>query len=277
VYSVAEYGAMIADEVRTEAFARALGDAVKPGSIVLDIGTGTGIFALLACQLGARRVYGIEPSDAIEVAREMAAANGFADRIEFIQAMSTDVTLPERADVIVSDLGGLLPWYQRHLPSITDARRRFLAPGGILIPQRDTAWAAIIDAPELYARQIGPWIDKPFGLDMEAARRFVVNTWNEGRITAGALLTERQSWATLDYRVVEEANVRAETSLRVNRPGTGHGVAAGFDRTVCGSVFLSNAPDAPEAIRSDRTYGTVFFPWPSPVALERGDIVTIVL
>ena len=70
------------------------------------------------------------------MAKEIAAANNCSDRIEFVQAMSTDVTLPERADVIVSDIGGMLPWFQKHIPAIADARRRFLAPGGVLIPQR---------------------------------------------------------------------------------------------------------------------------------------------
>jgi SAM-dependent methyltransferase len=124
MYSIADYGAMIADEVRMDAFVRALRQAVKPGAVVIDIGTGTGIFALLACRFGARRVYAIEPSDAIQVAREIAAANGCADRIEFIQAMSTQVTLSERADVIISDLGGVLPWFQQHIPSISLAWRR---------------------------------------------------------------------------------------------------------------------------------------------------------
>ena len=140
---------MIADATRMGAFARALGQAIKPGAVVIDIGTGTGICALLACRHGARRVYAIEPDDAIQVAREIAAANGYADRIEFIQAISTQVTLPERADVIVSDLGGVLPWFQRHIPSIVDARARFLAPGGVLIPQQDVGWAAVVEAHEL--------------------------------------------------------------------------------------------------------------------------------
>src|SRR5580765_8329348 len=108
-YTVADYGAMIVDPVRMDRYVRALERAIKPGAVVIDIGTGTGIFALLACRFGARRVYAIEPDDAIQVAREIAAANGCADRIEFIQAMSTQVTLPERADVIISDIGGVLP------------------------------------------------------------------------------------------------------------------------------------------------------------------------
>ena len=104
------------------------------------------MFALLACRFGARRVYAIEPEDAIEVAREIAVANGYADRIEFIQAMSTEATLPERADVIISDLGDMLPWFRHHIPSIVDARNRFLAPGGVFIPRRDVAWAAVVEA-----------------------------------------------------------------------------------------------------------------------------------
>ena len=108
MYSIADYGAMISDKVRMSAFAHALREAVTPGAVVVDIGTGTGIFALLACRFGAGRVYAIEAADAIQVAREIAAANGCADRIEFIQAMSTQVTLPERADIVISDIGDML-------------------------------------------------------------------------------------------------------------------------------------------------------------------------
>ena len=267
MYSIADYGAMISDKVRMGAFVQALREAVTPGAVVVDIGTGTGIFALLACRFGARRVYAIEPGDAIQVAREIAVANGCADRIEFIQAMSTEVTLPERADVIVSDLGDMLPWFRQHIPSIADARRRFLAAGGVLIPQRDAAWAAVVEVRDLYARRTGAWVDNGFDLDMDAARRLIVNSWNHGRVAEENLLTAPKRWATLDYAVVDDPDVRARVSWTVTRPGTGHGLAAGFDRTVFNGVHISNAPDAPDVIRPV-VYGTVFLPWPTPVTLE---------
>ncbi|MDP6609259.1 MAG: 50S ribosomal protein L11 methyltransferase [Vicinamibacterales bacterium] len=274
MYSVADYGAMIADRVRTDAFARALREAITPESVVLDIGTGTGVLALLACRFGARRVYAVEPSDVIEVAREIAAANGFSERLEFLQATSTAVELPEQADVIVSDLGGALPWFQNHIPAIVDARRRLLAPGGVLIPERDVAWAAVVDACDLYDRRTRPWTDNDFGLDMEAARRIVVNSYTRGQIAEDQLLTETVRWATLAYEVVDDPNLHARVSWTVTRAGTGHGIAAGFDRTLVGGIKLSDAPDAPEAERP-RVYGTAFFPWLAPVELAVGDRVTV--
>lgn len=277
MYRIIEYGAMIADDVRMNAFIRALGQSIRPGSVVLDIGTGTGIFALLACRLGARRVFAIEPDDAIQVAREIAAANGYADRIEFFHAMSTDVALPERADVIVADIGGVLPWFQRHIPSIADARRRFLAPGGTLIPQRDAVWAAIVEAPDLYARHTGPWTDNAFRFDMEAARRIVVNTWSVGMMTRNQLLADPQCWATVDYTSVEDPDVRGAVSLTVARAGTGHGILAGFDRIVSRDARVSNAPNAPDDVRPTRIYPNVLFPWPAPVALAPGDHVRVEL
>ena len=274
MYSIADYGEMIADTVRMRAFAAALGTAVKPGSVVVDLGTGTGIFALLACRLGARRVYAIEPDDAIQVAKEIAAANQCADRIEFVQAMSTDVDLPERADVIVSDIGGMLPWFQKHIPAIADARRRFLAPGGRLIPLQDTAWAAVVSAPELYERQCGPWRENEFGLDMEAARRLVTNVWSRGSVNRNQFLAEPQQWATLDYARVEDPDVSARIDWSIERAGTAHGIAAGFDRLVSEGVRLSNAPTAGTESAAS-IYGTIFFPWPEPVALAVGDLVSV--
>src|SRR5688572_9108388 len=157
MYSIHSYGQMLADATRMDAYTAALRRAVKPGSVVLDLGCGPGMFALLACQMGVRRVYAVEPDNVIQLAREAAVANGFEHRIEFFQNLSSEITLPEQADVIISDLRGVLPWYQHHIPSIVDARSRFLAPGGILIPRRDVLWAAIVDTPDRYQELVAPW------------------------------------------------------------------------------------------------------------------------
>src|SRR4051812_34117782 len=104
MYSLSGYGEMINDALRMDAYARALRRAIRPGSVVLDLGTGPGIFALVACQYGAGRVYAVEPADVIQVAREIARANHLEDRITFLQDFSTQAELPEKADVIISDL-----------------------------------------------------------------------------------------------------------------------------------------------------------------------------
>ncbi len=276
MYSVFDYGSMIADRVRMDAYARALRRAVTADSVVLDIGTGTGIFALLACQYGARRVYAVEPGDAIDVARQIAAANGYADRIEFIQEHSTRITLPERADVIVSDLSGMLPWFQQHIPSIIDARERLLAPGGALIPGCDTVWASMVEEPELYERIADVWDEARYGLNMEAARRIVLNTWRKARLAPGQLLTAPRCWATLDYYRVTDSDVHARLTWIPARAGTAHGIGVWFDRALSEAIQFRGAPDAPENI-SSVIYGNVFFPLSSPVELKLGDVISLTL
>jgi protein arginine N-methyltransferase 1 len=272
VYSIMGYGEMIADSVRMDAYVRALRRVVKPGSVVLDIGTGTGIFALLACRFGARRVYAVEPSDAIHVAREIASANGCAGSIEFFQTISSEVSLPELADVIISDLRGVLPLHQHHLTSIADARRRLLVPGGVLIPARDTLWAACVEAPELYRDIESPWSDNTYGLDMQAGRRLVSNAWCKANLKSEQMLTEPEHWATLDYSTVENPDRVSEVMLRPMRAGTAHGLGVWFDATLAEGIQFSNAPGRPRLI-----YGEAFFPWLEPVALVPGDTVTVTL
>jgi protein arginine N-methyltransferase 1 len=272
MYDLEGYGQMIADAGRMEAYDQALREAVRPDSVVVDIGTGTGIFAILAARYGARKVYAIEPSDAIEVAREIAGANGCADRIEFIQEMSTRVALPEPADLVISDMRGVLPLFELHLPSVVDARRRFLAPGGTLVPRQDVIRVAVVEAPESYRRCTVPWVENPFGLDMLAARRIVTNTWRKCRVKPDQLLTEPAPWATLNYLAVESPDVSGEVVFSAARAGTAHGLVLWFDTTLFGGVVFSNAPGQPELI-----YGSAFFPFSEPVELAAGDGVTVKL
>ena len=272
MYSLGGYGSMVADRVRVDAYVQALRKTVREGSVVVEIGTGPGIFTVLACQLGASRVYAIEPTEIIQVAREVAAANGCADRIEFFEDMSDRVTLPVRADVIFSDLRGVLPLFERHIPSIVDSRRRFLAPGGTLIPRRDTLWAAIVEAPKPYGELVDPWDHNLLGQDLSSARQLIVNSTQKVRVNPNQLLTEPQLWTTLDYASIENPDVRANLDWRIERAGTGHGILVWFDADLAEGTGFSNAPSAPETI-----YGSLFFPWTQPVPLAPGQAVCVSL
>lgn len=263
---------MIADRVRVEAYAEALRRTVRTGSVVVEIGTGPGVFAVLACQLGANRVFAIEPAEIIQLAREVAAANGCADRIEFFEQLSHRVTLPARADVLLSDLRGVLPFFQRHIPAIVDARQRFLAPGGTMIPRKDTVWAAIAEAPKPYGEIVDPWNKNPFNQNLEPARTLAVNDGQKVSLRPSQLLTAHKLWVTLDYSTLENHSVRSNLEWTIERGGTGHGIVAWFDADLADGVGFSNAPGTPETV-----YGSYFFPWPQPVPLEKRQNVCVKL
>jgi protein arginine N-methyltransferase 1 len=270
MYSTADYWKMMTDHVRRDAYAAALRRAVRPDSVVVNIGTGVGVFALLACRFGARRVYAIEPDDIIAVAGELAAANGFTDRIEFIRAMSTDVDLPEPADVIVSDLRGVLPLQGPHIPTVRDAVARFLAPDGVLIPERDVIWLAPVDDPGLYRDLVAPWDGHPEGLEFDVARRHATGRWTKVRVAPDRLLGDPRRWVELDYRSVTDANVSGTVAWTSEREGTLHGVCAWFDATLVGDIGFSTAPTEPE-----RIYGSGFFPLEAPVPVAVGDRIEL--
>jgi type I protein arginine methyltransferase len=272
MYSVSGYGKMIADAPRMEAYVGALRQAVKPGSVVIDLGSGPGLFALLACQMGAKRVYAIEADNVIEVARQGAIANGYEEILVCIQDYSSRITLPEQADVIVSDLRGILPWFQQHLPSIIDARRRLLKPEGILIPLRDVLWASLVEAPDTYNDLVGPWENNGYGFDLSAARRLVTNTWRKLRVTPEQLLVEPKQWCVLDYAKLEGPDINAEISWTLAKPRTAHGLLVWFDSELLEGIGFSNRPSDPELI-----YGNAFFPFSRPIDLSAGDEIAVTL
>ncbi len=277
MYDLTDYADMISDRVRMDAYALALKAAIKPDSVVLDIGTGPGLHALLAAKFGARKVYAIEPNDVVHLAREVASINGFGDRIDFYQDLSTNVTLPERADIIVSDMRGSLPLYGEHIPTIVDARDRHLAKGGFLIPSRDMVWTALVDSRAAYKEMINPW-NKPYALSMEPIKRTTLNSWSNGvsdRIRARHLLTEPHMWTTLDYFSIKDPNVSNSGIVqRATRDGKAYGWLVWFDAELIDDIRFSNGPDVEKI---SEVYGRGFFPLLEPISIAEGDTVKLSL
>jgi len=270
MYSLRDFGSMIADAGRFNAYAKAIAGAVRPGDSVAEIGCGPGVFSLLACRAGARRVFAIESEDTIHFARQLAAANSFTDRIEFFQSDSRKTELPERVNVIVSDIRGVLPLYDHVVPSLEDARQRLLAPGGIMIPQRDTLKAALIEADEYYSRLRSPWQKSVPGVDLSPSLLPILNQSYSSSFKSDQLLTQAQNWGLLDYTAGAPTRVTAELDFRAARDGTAHGVCLWFETKLFEEIGYSSGPGAAGTI-----YGQLFLPWLEPVAVVKGQKIQL--
>ncbi|HTR63156.1 MAG TPA: 50S ribosomal protein L11 methyltransferase [Candidatus Binataceae bacterium] len=272
MYDIPDYGRMIAFKERTAAYARALETRVVPDSAVLDIGTGSGILALLACRAGARKVYAVESEDIIELARETARDNGFSDRIEFIHGLSTQVSLPERIDGIVAEIHGLLPLYGISLASLIDARERLLKPGGWIIPERETVRASLVSCPQIHRELTAMW-NTEYGFEFAGARERVCNSLLRVRIDEVNLATEHKEWVRLDYRKIASPNIDGALSWSIDRATTIHGLCLWYDCETAAGLGFSNAPGLANAYASKHA----FFPLPEAAALSPGDTVGVAL
>lgn len=271
MYTLDDYGKMIADRERFEAYRKAITMAVHPGDSVLEIGCGPALFALLACEAGARKVYAIDSEEIVHLARELAAANGFGERMEFIQSDSRKTKLPERVNVIVSDIRGALPLFGRAVVSIEDARERFLAPGGHLIPQREMLKAAVIEAADFYSKLVSPW-QKVSPLNLSPFLPLILNASYGGHFSSDQLLTDPQTWAVLDYSVGADPCPAADLDFSVTRACMAHGICLWFETELLDGIGFSSAPGSHKTV-----YGQLFLPWLEPVPVEQSQKILVSL
>ncbi len=135
---------LLRDEARNILFYEALKRYVSANTRVLDIGSGSGIWAITAAKLGAKKVTAIE-ADAvmIPVIQAHARENGVADKIEIIHGNSQEIKLPHKFEIIISETIGNQAFDENIVGTMIDARKRFLARGGVIIPQK----LALVAAP----------------------------------------------------------------------------------------------------------------------------------
>ncbi len=270
-YTPLDYASMLGDKGRMGAYSAALKNAIGPDSVVLDLGTGTGYFAVLSCFLGARHVYAIEPNPAIALGKKLAAHNGTAERITWYEKFSTDVQLPEKVDIIVSDLRGLLPQNEGNISAIKDARTRFLKPNGVLLPQMDRLWMGITSDLDAYNNLRKPWLPVETGpIDLSPYSDGLANMFVSREGNSDSLLAPKQLWTEIDYYTAVSLNNRKTLNFTVDKPGTGHGFYLWFEAQVDDNSSYEFSPGSPVTV-----YGSAFFPWQKPLELAPSDSIQI--
>lgn len=155
---------MLKDGVRTKAYMRAIqsNPHLFKDKIVLDVGCGTGILSMFAAKAGAKHVYGIEAASIHDQARQICAANGFADKITIIHGKVEEVTLPvQHVDIIISEWMGYFLLYESMLDTVLFARDKWLTPNtGLLFPDKAQLYICAIEDAEYRESKINFWVSQ---------------------------------------------------------------------------------------------------------------------
>lgn len=240
---------------------------------MVDLGCGTGVLGQMACRAGAARVYALEGTSLIDVARQICAASGFGDRVTFLRQHSERAELPEKVDVVLADQLGPFGFEAGVLAFYADARKRFLKPTGVTIPSRIDLVACPVQSDEMWSH-VEFWRTAPIGLDVSSVSPIAANNVYWTSHQPDDLLGEPAVVARLDPTDRTAATFRAEGVVEIARHGTLHGVAGWFSAQLSPTVTMTNSPLGGDA-RIDRE--NVFLPIDGPVAVMPGDKVAIEL
>lgn len=265
---------MINDHERNEAYQQALERAVKPDSIVLEIGTGSALVAMMAARAGARHVYTCEVNRALaRVAQETVALNGYADRVTVIPKLSTQlevgVDMPEKADVFVSELINIGMLSPNMLAVLQHARTRLVKPGAAIIPAASTVYGMLVQCDEL--ARLNP-VRAICGFDM--SRFDIFRSPGYAQIDLGAddhaCLSDRFTALDFDFtRPMAEAS-RQDISVPVTAAGLCHGVAFWFDLQMGEAVVYESASQK----RTNHWKQALQF-FEEPIAVKPGDVIRV--
>lgn len=262
---------LIADRVRLDAFAKALAGLIRKGhSTVADIGTGTGVLAMLAARLGAKKVYAYEKAEIGAVAERLVKLNKLRN-VEVIPARSTEIIDPPRVDIVVTETLGNYALEEFLVETMNDARARHLKPGGVLMPRAVEQFACPVIGPRLF-KELTVWDEVGRSLNFAPARTMSLNNVYVRSLAAGELLEAGRAavrWDNLQFSERNTMSRKGRGVWRMTRALSVYGLALWWRAELAPGVVLETSPLAPAT-----HWEQLYFPALEPLQLETGDTLT---
>ena len=265
-----EHIGYLGDGRRTVLYRAAIGAAVKPGDVVADLGCGSGVLGLLALQAGAGRVYAIDSGSIVHVAAETFRRAGFADRATVLRSTTYRTVLPEPVDVLLCDHVGFFGFDYSILRLLDDGRRRFLKPGGHIVPQQLDIAIAPVDAPAAWDKA-NAWRSAAVPPDFAWVGEASLNSKHPADLKSEALLAPPATVARLNLHDSAPGFFALRAVFQAMRGGSLHGIAGFFDCDLHAAIRMTNAPGAPGAIARHQA----FLPFSEPIAVAAGDEIAV--
>jgi len=265
---------LIADTVRNEALFAALKQVIRKGeTVVADVGAGTGLLGLMASKLGAKAVYLYEAAEVAGVAAQVLKTNR-ARNCHLLPCHSTEMHDPPQADVIISETLGNYALEENIIDTIADARKRFLKPGGVIIPNSIEQFVAPVVSDRIH-RELSVWTGIGHDIDLTPARIMSFNNAYVRSLKPSELLDQGRSaraWDKIDLTRDAKSNRKGEAKWTLGAPTSIYGFAVWWSAGLGSGITLSTAPDAPAT-----HWEQLYFPLERPVNAKKGDTISVSL
>ena len=266
---------MLNDTRRNDAFEAAIIAAIAeagPEARVLDIGTGSGLLAMMAARAGARGVTACEMVPVIaETARRIIADNGYADRIAVhtlpSNALEVGEHMEERADILVSEILSSDLLTERVLATFEDAQARLLKPDAIIIPRAAAAIGCLVESAVLadyvFVGEVSGFDVSRFGA--LAAQKLPIH----GTMTDWKRLSHDVELLRIDLAAKSHPSDVQLLSIRVTESGVAAGIVQWMQVDLAEGITFDNHPDG----YTDGGWLQVLHTFPEPLEVEAGDVV----
>lgn len=268
---------MMNDRPRNDAYFAALRAGITPETRVLEIGTGSGLLAMMAAKLGARQVTTCEAvSEIAETARAIVAENGLSPSVTVVAKISTrmeiGVDLEERADLLVSEILSSEFLGEGVLSSIEDARRRLLKPGARIIPARGSIQFALFGGDEI---EKNIRVDQVYGFDLRKFNPIVAPKQYLSRSDLDLeILTDDTPAFFFDFMKTDRfpAGERKTIEVPVRKAGRCCGIIQWLRLEMDDSIVFENHPSIKNP---SQAWQQCIYVFPTPIDLVPGQVALI--
>ena len=258
------------DPQRVTCLATAIAQVVRPGDVVVDLASGSGILGLFACRAGASKVYSIDGGGMVSIGRNLALANGFADRMTVIKGFSTQVSLPEKADVLIADQIGNFGFNAGLFEFYADAVHRFLKPLARTLPESIALELAPWES-DSHHQNVEFWSGVPYGFDTGSVLPLAQNTGYQDTFSPEGVLGSVIASPPFTLNPPTAGSLVFSGVSTFQRTGSFHGVVGWFRANLTDNVEMTNNPLVSHRIQRRQ----VFFPFRRSIPVAPGETLRL--
>ena len=244
---------LLSHKSRIRKFNQAFERLIGPDDYVIDMGTGSGILAIMAARRGARVTAIDTNKESLKYAKDAARLNNVANKIEFVHAHFSDFNPDEKADFVICEMLSSVMLIEQQIPASQHAMKFLLKPGGKLIPEEVRLFVIPVNNEILW-------------------NRFKIEDLKFPRIPQTA--DRRQSVDLADLQELEKFDFSGTSNLldeidklldfEIVQNGTLHGLVGMFEARLCEDITLS----------MEDGWRELFLPLSESLEVDAGDKVT---
>ncbi|MFK8008630.1 MAG: tetratricopeptide repeat protein [Saprospiraceae bacterium] len=273
---------MLADTDRNDAYQKAIEKIIDKDSIVLDIGTGSGLLSMMAARAGAKQITACEMHQRLaSTAKQITKRNGFEDIITVFAKKSNDLKvgeeMPAKANIIISEILDCGALGEAVLPSIRHAVQNLATPDVKLIPARVNLFGQLIEIP---SRSLVAPIREISGFDLSLFEEYripgeylKINLKGEKyKILSPVIPLMDVDFYNLPTAYPEDQPKKIPLQINIDEGGMAQAMVFWFDLYLDEEIKVSSKMDG-----ELEHWGQALFCFPNPKKVEKGEVFSVTM